>query len=727
MKNPLAIRRRNKARVCNIRVSIATLTALLACNFVTVTHPGFSQQGPGIDTGSSTLPIKQITLFTSGVSYTERSGTVVGTAAVPLVFHTAQINDILKSMVLLDHGGKVQPATYTSRDPIGRTLQGFAVDVSDDLSQANLLGKLRGAKVSIQEAGKPSVEGQIIGVEDRVQADGTGKPVHNSFLNILTDNGLTAIRLDTDKTVKILDARLNGELRDALTTLAGSSDTNRRQVMLHFAGVGKRDVRVGYIMEAPIWKISYRLVLGEGSTAVNKPAAQKTYLQGWALVENTSDEDWKGVKLSLVSGRPVSFIQDLYQPLYVPRPEVGPDVVASPYPQTHDENLQTHVPVSRSPVAAQPRDLAKRDAEADRGDPGAPGASGAFRPYKSAPSSGGGTVVTGALSSTSVTAAAKGGKTGELFKYSISNPLNLARNQAAMIPVISQDINTDRLSIYNADSDPKFPLNALRIRNNTSLHLKGGPITIFDGGTYAGDARMEDVPPGDNRLVTYAVDLSMLCDRANPTEQKLETSLTIRHGVVIQKSRTVNEVVYTLKSRTDKPRTVLVEQSIEADYNLVEPPKPTEQTEDLLRFAVVVLPRQTKTFKVVTVNPQMEKVAIIDTPTPTVLAYMYRFSNSAKLRNKLSEVIRRRQAIRELNSQAAAKAAEMVSLTQDQERIRKNMLALDKSSALYRRYVSTLDHQENSFEMIKKDRAHLVNLTAVATNSLHTFYDTIGE
>ena len=65
---------------------------------------------------------------------------------------------------------------------------------------------------------------------------------------------------------------------------------------MHFAGEGKRKVQVGYVVEAPIWKTSYRLVLSD---------TEAPFLQGWALVENTTDEDWQGVRLSLISGRPI--------------------------------------------------------------------------------------------------------------------------------------------------------------------------------------------------------------------------------------------------------------------------------------------------------------------------------------------------------------------------------------------------------------------------------------
>ena len=140
-----------------------------------------------------------------------------------------------------------------------------------------------------------------------------------------------------------------------------------------------------------------------------------------------------------------------------------------------------------------------------------------------------------------------------------------------MIPVIAQDITADRISIYNADLDGEFPMNAVRIHNTTALHLKGGPITLFDGGVYAGDARMEDVPPGDTRIVSYAVDLGVLCARARSSENAVKTVISVHRGLFTKTQRILDETDYTLKSRLNEPRTVLVEHPYEPGAHLLEP------------------------------------------------------------------------------------------------------------------------------------------------------------
>jgi len=470
-----------------------TLIALAAA----LAAPAFAQSPPG--PAPSPLPVRQVTLFTSGVAYIERGGAVTGDAVVPLSFRTAQINDILKSLTLIDADGKVQPVVYGARDPIGRTLQAFAVDVTRPQSRAELLNRLRGAAVSVTTARGP-LSGQIVGVETKNVTSPTGTTSVDT-LNLLSADGLQSVRLDDVSAVKLRDARLDRELREALTTLASGADDQRRPVTLRFSGRGRRDVRVGYIAEAPLWRISYRLLLGA-----------KPYLQGWALVENTSDEDWNGIRLGLVSGRPVSFIQDLYQPLYLPRPVVQPDVVASPTPQTHGDDMQAGNLSAPAPSPA---------VDAPKPEPALPPPapmvaeqrrvriSGAANLFSNGDASG----AFSADAAHSVTAQAQGASAGELFAYNVTAPVTLPRQQAAMIPVIAQGVTADKVSLYNADTDPRYPLNAVRLKNTTGLHLKGGPVTLFDGDTYAGDALVEDVPPGDTRLISYAVDQSIAGER----------------------------------------------------------------------------------------------------------------------------------------------------------------------------------------------------------------------
>ena len=686
--------------------------------------------------GGDALPVRAVTLFSSGVGYTLREGEVAGDATVPLQFPTAHINDILKSLVLLDESGTVRPAVYAAKDPIGRTLQSFAVDVTQPTGRAELLNRLRGANVIVEAGGtvlaastmteKIRIEGQIVGVDNEEGATATGAKTDDStkttisapVLTILGAAGLQSVRLSEVRSIRLLDERLNREFRAALGLLAANADDRRRQVTLHFDGQGRRRVRVGYVSEAPLWKISYRLLIGGTEGGDNKP-----YLQGWALVENTSDDDWNGVQLSLVSGRPISFIQDLYQPLYLPRPVVPPDVVASPFPQLAEANIEQQ---NNSAVATTSAD-ANKDENAPAGVMQAMKARAVSRPSLAAPApmmvnrayASGGAGAADMSEATaryrqSVEAQATGTQAGELFQYRISSPVTLPRQQAAMIPVLAQDIAGEKVSLYNADSDARFPLNAFRLRNNTALFLKGGPVTLLDGGVYAGDARMEDIPPGDQRLITYAVDLAVQGERQYTLNKNVETTLFIRRGVLTLNRREHQEVVYTLKNKADKTRLVIVEHPYDAGVKLVAPAKADSRTPSHYRFEVTVAPGATQKLTVSTERPLAQSVALLNGDLNFLEVYTGRADVSEAIKAALRDILARRRRIAELQSAASVAEAEVVSIDRDQERIRKNMAALDRASALYKRYVTQLDTQETRIQSLRTEAARLRSAAARA-------------
>ena len=286
------------------------------------------------------LPIGQVVLFSSGVGYFQREGTIDGDARVDLSFPTQDINDLIKSMVLRDlNGGHVSAVSYDSNAPVEKTLQSFAVNLSANPTFGQVLNQARGEKVEVvlqqANAAQPgTMTGAIMGVEQK--QEGVDKAVVNvEQLNLWCADGMRSVKLADVQRVRFLNPVMDNEVRKALETLTLSHDTQKKAVSLNFVGEGKGEVRVGYVIENPIWKTSYRLVLG-------KEKEDKPFLQGWAVVENATDEDWKDVRMALVSGRPISFQMDLYTPLYVPRPTVVPELFASLRPVTYNDDLNAN-------------------------------------------------------------------------------------------------------------------------------------------------------------------------------------------------------------------------------------------------------------------------------------------------------------------------------------------------------------------------------------------------
>ena len=256
-----------------------------------------------------------------------------GNGTLDLSFRVADINDVLKSLMVQDMGGgRISPVGYDSYDPLSKTLKSYSLDLTNNPTFAQLLNQARGAKVEISWQGK-ALKGSIVGVERQRQPSGKDVPVEVDMLNVLTAEGLRNLPLPQVQHVRFLNSTLQGDLQKALDVLASAHDTHKRTVRLHFQGQGKRQVRVAYVLDSPIWETSYRLAMGK------EKDKDKLFLQGWGLVNNTTDEDWQGVQVTLVSGRPISFEMDLYTPLYVHHPMVKPELFANLRPPVYGARM----------------------------------------------------------------------------------------------------------------------------------------------------------------------------------------------------------------------------------------------------------------------------------------------------------------------------------------------------------------------------------------------------
>ena len=668
------------------------------------------------------LPLESVVLFTSGVGYFQHAGEVTGDATVEMQFAADDVNDLLKSMVVLDRDGGAATVTYASRDPVTKTLGTFAVNLTDNPSLGDLLGRLRGQKVEL-DAASP-VAGTIVGVEKRRLEAGKDQTVEKQFLTLLTSEGLRTLALDAVTRIKLVDARLQGELEKALAVLALATDNEKKGVAIAFTGKGPRNVVVGYVQESPIWKTSYRLVL-DGDAA-----ATKARLQGWAIVENTTDADWRNVRMALVSGRPISFVMDLYQPLYVPRPFVEPELYASLRPQVYgqtmsDADKQLAQADRRLDERADRGRLARR--EQAKGPPAAPAAMAADGAIAidAFSAQGGGAARGSAIAGiAAMQTAAAGSDLGELFRYEIEKPVTLERQRSAMLPIVAAEVEAERVAIYDERVLARHPLSGLRLKNTTGLHLMQGPLTVYDqagGGSYSGDARIEDMAPGTERLVSYAVDLDV--EVAARGEGRAEEIVNVRlvKGTLFAARKLARAKVFEVKNSGKNAVKVLFEHPLEGGWTLVAPETPEEKTRDRYRFAVVAEPGQPVTLEVAEEMPIEETQVLTNLDDSAILFYSRAKATSPAVREALAEVVRRKREIEQLVRDKGVREQEIATIDQEQARIRGNMGALDRTSDLFNQYVRKFADQEKRIEILRGEIAGLVATEQEARKGLDDY------
>jgi hypothetical protein len=634
------------------------------------------------------VPVRAVTLFSSGVGYFEHFGSVTGNGSTELRFKTGQINDILKSLVLQDlDGGRVATVNYASQEPLERKLRSFQVDVSGNPTLGSLLGQLRGAKVTLRVSGR-EVSGTILGVEKKQVGQGQSV-VERNVISVISGGVIRSEVVEDLIEIRLDDPALQVELGRALEALAGARDQEKKSVELRFVGDGERRVRVGYVVETPVWKTSYRLLIGK--------ADAPSSVQGWAIVENQTDEDWKDVQLSLVSGRPISFMQDLYTPLFVTRPVVVPELFASLRPQQYEGGGRL---ADREKAAEFGRDEERKQLGRAGLAMRAPAAAAMPAPSEAATGMPGLGQMDAAASVQSIASAAS---VGELFQYTVGS-VSLPRQTSAMIPIVTDPIEVEKVSIYNASVMPRNPLNGARVKNTTGKHLLAGPVTVIEAGTYAGDARIDNLPPGQERLVSYGVDLQMLVDATKNSTSNVVQTARISGGVMEVVRKVVQTQEYGIENKSEAVKTVIIEHPRRGgEWKLVDTAKPIESTDSVHRFKDSVEPGKSSRLVVKEELTLSEGIAIANFSADQFLAYAATGGVPEPVRKALTRAAELKRELNQTEQAIALRTSRISEMTQEQNRIRENLRTVQQNSEYGGRLLKKLDEQETAIEGLQRE------------------------
>ncbi|HEU4596136.1 MAG TPA: hypothetical protein VFS10_13420, partial [Pyrinomonadaceae bacterium] len=444
-----------------------------------------------------TLPIKRVILYSNGVAYFERRGRVSGHAEISLAFKQSQVDDVLKSMIVLDLGrGRVGAVSYNSSAPPSARLAEipFSIEAGTEPGDeiegglAGVLKQLQGARVLVTTS-KGSATGSILTVEERRAQIDANKPPHVSHQLVVAGEAgeISAFDLADVRSVRVLDEGARRDLRQFADATASARRRDAKTIVVTSDGEGAREMLVSYTVAAPIWKTTYRVVLD---------STGKPFFQGWAIVDNVGEEDWTQVQLSMVSGTPVSFIQPIQQPLYRYRPVIPIPEYLSLDPQVYE------------PATGVGGNTGGGDAAVGGGGGGGGGGSvnhmtvNELVTVTSNAASVGGPVTTlsDALTGgeSGVEAAAKGSELGDLFEYAVEQPVTVNRNRSALIPILQTRMEGERVSIYNEAARRDRPMSGLFLKNTSPLTLEDGSLTVIEGDAYAGEALLERLKPGED-------------------------------------------------------------------------------------------------------------------------------------------------------------------------------------------------------------------------------------
>lgn len=628
---------------------------------------------------SETPPITKVTLYKHGLGYFEREGKVQGNALVSMLFREDQMKDILKSFFAVDlGGGRISSIRYDTRDPLSKQLEEVMIKVPEEAALSQFMLQLRGAQISLKVAGE-SIEGRILGVEPINETQNNTSFTKSYRLVLLTKPGqIRSVDLYSISEFSLTDQSLQKELNRFLDLSLESRKNDRKKLMLSSTGEGERKIRIGYLVGMPIWKCSYRVIFDE------KKKDSSALLQGWALAENNTEDDWNDVKLSFVAGSPISYIMDLYSPYYVKRAQfqipgfqnIGVDWNKMSGPDLADEmqllgpKRERRVTPGQAPTAGAKRAMMAQPADRL-----------ALKPSKQASEASGDEDGEEAKSMADILSAAQTpgaltSKVGDLFSYEPKEKISIPKGQAAMALILSEQISGKKVLFYKADFSPK-PLNAFVLQNSSNLTLEAGPVTFFEGSASLGEGILTStLAPGSQEVVPYASDVTV--DIVKSEKSKREPHLTARlvDGILTLTSVEALTNSWKITNRGKEPATLWLHQPKHSGYRLSKPEKPLKEVGNHYRFEIPLKASETIDFMVEEKKDISETVHLAKCSEEQIRFYVSQPSLSKTTRTfmkELGEIMAKKASlqkeINDLNQQSKR-------LSDEQARIRSNLQAL---------------------------------------------------
>jgi hypothetical protein len=627
-----------------------------------------------------TPTLRRVLLSTGGVGYFEYEAQVSGTAELQLPVRMDQVDDILKSIVVFDNKGNTGFVQLPSRAPLSDIFRGLPFGPGALESNAALIDALKGSEVTVRAS--DSISGRVVSVvkEEVRLPDGDATTTHHR-VGVMTSSGLKQFVLEEASSITFSDPVLTKQINQALASVAEHREGQGRTLKIRANGEGSRTITIAYVVEAPLWKSSYR------ATAL---AGGKARLQGWAILENVTGNDWVDVDLTVVSGNPVTFRQALYATYYVDRPEIPVEVLGRILPKPDEGAVD-----------------ARGEGYAEVAPPPPPPAPAAAPRPESVTANGARKRADGRTSTPDADAgkpiAAESSEAATQVTFHMPFTVTVMNGQSLAVPIVDKEVPGELVSLYQPETHPRHPLAALRLVNASESSLPPGVLTAYridDKGItqYDGDAQLAALPIGEARMLSFALDQKVLIDREDKAEQRISKA-TLANGVFKASIVDQRTTVYTIKGATKEDRRVVVEHPRAAGWELITPdPKNAEMTDTAFRIPFDIKAGATIKQTVTTQWPREEEQQLVDLPLDLVLAYASNEGLTPAQRAAFNRMAEMKRSLEALDRQIENETQARDRVFEDQERIRENIKAVPAGSDLQSRYLRSMGQLEDQAE-----------------------------
>lgn len=662
---------------------------LLSLGFIVLTpiHQVAAQPAASRGDGETTSRIEAITFSSGGLAAIHRSARLTGSETVGLEVPLDHVDDILKSLLVRDPAGAVSSVTLDGLSPVDETFRRLPFTPATMRSLAGLADSLQGVLVRATSGGR-TVEGMVMGVD----TGGTGTSEANDngsarthVLSVMTGSGsIEVLRLGADATLDILDEAMRRMVRQAAEVSGRGRIDDVRSIGLSLTGEGAREIGISYVVPAPVWKTSYRLIM-EGETSGR--------LQAWAVLENATGDDWDDVAITLSSGAPVTLKQRLHARYWHDRPELAV-TSGSTTPPRADMSSATDVADARARGSQRAAPMKLNDGyAAGRGV----AEMAAMAPIAAEPAP-----------APSVEA-----REGEIeSSWRIAEPVSLAAGRTLSIPFVDSALPAERISVFQPERGSLHPVAAVMIDNEGGTTLPPGILTVYDAGRgelsgqasdgglgslYVGDAQLAGLPANEKRIVSFAADRKVEITTDTQPRETVE-KISVADGVVRASRVWRITTTYSVRGAADAPRTIIVEHPRQNGWEFSSQSHDSS-TATHHRIGAEVGAGETVELVAVDTRTQDESFSLIDADEHMLLRWSGLSLSGDGADDALAEALASLADLRTrlASAQRGVEAAdeEIRRAADNQARIRDNLTAAPEGSELARRYLSMLAQDED--------------------------------
>jgi hypothetical protein len=584
-------------------------------------------------------PITSVKLSAGGVAEIARTASVDESGIVEIDVPLHQVDDLLKSLAVFSSKATVRDLALAGPQPIEETFERLPFSPSDLNSFSKILGAMKGSKVTLDA--KTDIIYTIVGVQENAKGE-------NAKLILLTsDSELTAVELLPTTKVRFVDGSAQKKIDDAVSLLASAATDNMRTIQIRLAKTKEKDVDISYVVAAPIWKPTYKLIVKEGG---------KARLQAWAVLENASGEDWDDVSITLSSGRPVTLKQRLHERVWKERDEVlaeAENSISAPNVRAFKMGMEG-LEAATSLAAPAPTMAATDTSEA----------------------------VDERLA---------------MANFELPGKFSVRNGDTLSTPILDKEVEAEFVALIAPGQDR--PKAALLVKNSTETTLPAGIMTIYDEkGGYVGDARFDDIAAGEIKSTVFGVDL-----KTNQTSKRQANEVVTEIKLVESRieAKKISTITDTWTVTASEGRTIVVEDQVPPGYRIA-PDQRLEETPFGIRAKAIASPNEPT---VVTVKYEREErdEMIATNPDEHRIGLWIRGTSDEAVKEKLKDILSATAELGEATRQINQAADRYHEIEREQARLRDNISNIDDAS-LKRRWLDQMGTLEDELEELNHNK-----------------------